>query len=74
MCKGIKEWFSLFQMENLDSSLTELKSNFALNSKNLEKHNNTVLKKVNQASIIVLHVLSTTCCGKASRPPVRLDV
>ena len=51
--KSIDEWFCLFQMENLDSSLTELKSNFEEKSKNLEEHNNTVLRKVKQAFIIV---------------------
>ena len=61
-------------MENLDSSLTELKSNFAQNSKNLEEHNSTVLKKVKKASIIVSPVLARTRCGRASRPPVRLDL
>ena len=59
MFKGIDEWFSLFQMENLDSSLTELKSNFAEKSKKLEEHNNTMLRKVKQAFIIVLPVMCT---------------
>ena len=62
-------------MANLDSSLTELKSNYAEKCKNLEEHNNTVLRKVKMASIILLPLLAMQdSLWKSVTTPLRLDL